>query len=160
MAKPTAPTTANTKPTSWANFSGGNGLPLGDGTEPGRDERGEHAAVGVPARAADRADANTTACRPSRTAAATVLNAETTRVATMTAGGDPRGEARSADVDLIWSGGLVRHGILLLLSRDWAWACQSGCSEGDARCAQLLSSYDNNNSNNPRRGTDRLRGAW
>jgi hypothetical protein len=30
---------------------------------------------------------------------------------------------------------------------------------GAKRRAQLLSSY-NNNSNNPRRGTDRLRGAW
>jgi len=29
---------------------------------------------------------------------------------------------------------------------------------GDAQCAQLLSSY--NNDNRPRRGTDLLRGAW
>jgi hypothetical protein len=33
-----------------------------------------------------------------------------------------------------------------------------GCSEAARRRARLLSSYDNN-SNNPRRGTDQLRGA-
>jgi hypothetical protein len=39
-------------------------------------------------------------------------------------------------------------------------AGHQGCSERGAKWgARLLSSY-NNNSNNPRRGTDQLRGAW
>ena len=49
--------------------------------------------------------ANTTAWTASRTAAATVLNAETTSTATQNDGGDPGREAGSADVDLGDGGG-------------------------------------------------------
>jgi hypothetical protein len=37
---------------------------------------------------------------------------------------------------------------------------QSGCLERVRGRAAMLSSWDNNNSNNPRCGTDPLRGAW
>ncbi|GAS94477.1 Hpt sensor hybrid histidine kinase [Mycolicibacterium canariasense] len=54
----------------------------------------------------------------------------------------------------------------VLLLRDWVEAelghvrpFRPGPERGAVKEARLLSSY-NNNSNNPQRGTDRLRGAW
>ena len=64
-----------------------------------------------------------------------------------------------------WSGALVfvlvDTDVLLLHEKGWAGG---ETTKGRSRVrrerkARLLSSY-NNNSNNPRRGTDRLRGAW
>nr|WP_157863540.1 hypothetical protein [Mycolicibacterium obuense] len=48
---------------------------------------------------------------------------------------------------------------MLLLFRDWLMRLATRPPESAATMARLLSSY-NNNSNNPRRGTDPLRGAW
>ncbi|BBX00446.1 hypothetical protein MMOR_13820 [Mycolicibacterium moriokaense] len=71
-----------------------------------------------------------------------------------------------------WSGGvlvvllvLVVVDIHVLLLHGWTgWdgrADHMGPLPSAARRkARLLSSYSNNNSNNPRRGTDQLRGAW
>jgi hypothetical protein len=49
----------------------------------------------------------------------------------------------------------------LLLLHGWAGHghADKACSERARDDATTLSSY-NNNSNNPRRGTDQLRGAW
>ncbi|BBY93979.1 hypothetical protein MGALJ_36480 [Mycobacterium gallinarum] len=51
---------------------------------------------------------------------------------------------------------LLLHGWLAGMGGQATWGYSRVRREGTAR---LLSSY-NNNSNNPRRGTDRLRGAW
>jgi hypothetical protein len=57
--------------------------------------------------------------------------------------------------------------MFVLLLRGWVGAelghvrpVRPGPERGAVKEARLLSSYNNNNSNNPRRGTDRLRGAW
>ena len=83
VANPTAPTTANTNPTSWANFSGGTGSFSVTGAEPRGDELREDQAVGVvDAGRASAPIAKTTACRPRMTAAATRLKLETISVMT------------------------------------------------------------------------------
>ena len=55
-AKPTTPTTANTKPTSWANFSGGTGSFSVTGPRRGATRRAEDQAVRMLTGAAPRAD--------------------------------------------------------------------------------------------------------
>ena len=55
-AKPTAPRHGEHETDELGELQRRHGLPLGHGTEPRRDERGEDPAVGVPARTADGAD--------------------------------------------------------------------------------------------------------
>jgi hypothetical protein len=93
-------------------------------------------------------------------AAATVLNAETRSVATMTnvvahaAKRGPRTSTRCGPAVMFDTR------MLLMLSMTGCEQATKGCSERGAKeRARLLSSY-NNNSSNPRRGTDQLRGAW
>ena len=94
------------------------------------------------------------------TAAATVLKADDDEGGHDDDRGDPRGEARSPDVDLSRASVVGCGTELLLLMSRLDVGMPEWLLRGNARAgAQLLSSY-NNNSNNPRRGTDRLRGAW
>ncbi len=165
-AKPTAPTTAKTKPTSCANFSGGTGSFSVTGAEPRCDERGEDQAVGVLARPAAAPIAKTTACSAEDDRGGDEADARHQQRDDQNGGGDPRGEARAANVDLIaglwscWAWFGCHEVTLLLLEGLGVSRPHQGRSErAREMSAAALSSY-NNNSNNPRRGTDRLRGAW
>ena len=113
VAKPTAPTTANTNPTSWANFSGGTGSFSVTGAEPGRDELGEDQAVGVLARPAGRADREHHGLHAEDHGRADEADARHQQRDDQNRRGHPRGEARTADVDLV-DGAVVlvfgRHG--------------------------------------------------
>ena len=125
-------------------------LALGDGPRPGSDEVGEDQPVRAWRGPRQALIANTTACAPKTTAAAGRLTADTnsattkTAVVTHAANRGPR-----TSTSLVF----VRHRNAPVLDE------LAGNARLSARAsANALS--DNNNSNNPRCGTDLLRGAW
>ena len=85
VANPTAPTTANTNPTSWANFSGGTGSRSVTGASLGATSFAKIRPYGCLRGPPSAPIAKTTACTPRITAAAARLKLETTSVITRTA---------------------------------------------------------------------------
>src|SRR5271166_316209 len=167
-ANPATPQTAKTKPTSWANFSGGTGSRSLTGPRRGATTVANTRPYGC-RRGPPRAPmAKTTACRPSTIAAATGLMAETIRTicrtaaVTQAANLGPRTSTRSGWAVVVL---LLLDTVRLLLDTPvarkrgrHAHGRIRGCFRVLRGTARLLSSYGN--SNNPRCGTDQLRGAW
>src|SRR5690349_2465592 len=85
VANPTAPTTANTNPTSWANFSGGTGSFSVTGASRGATSFAKIRPYGCLRGPAIAPIAKTTACTPRITAAAARLRLDTINVITRTA---------------------------------------------------------------------------
>ena len=160
--------TAKANPTSCANLSGGTGSFSLTGTSRGATTLAKISPYGCLRGPASAPIANTSACTPRMTAAAIRLTLLTSSAMTRTAvvtHAAKRGPRTST-----WStAGAVVPGdpssdvmevSLLLLERAGCEQARQGLLRASARDrAAELSSY-NNNSNNPRRGTGRLRGAW
>ena len=138
-------------------------LLLGDRSEAGCDEAAEQQAVGMltgPTPGADREDDG---LRAQNDGGGDRADGRRQQRRDDHDGGGPRREPRTANVHLVRCAGVRagRHGCAPVAREGLGWG---RTTKGRSRVrrerkARLLSSY-NNNSNNPRRGTDRLRGAW
>ena len=126
-ANPTAPTTANTKPTSWANFSGGTGSRSVTGPSRGATRRCEDQAVRMLAGPAPRADREHHRLQAEDHGRAGIADGRHQQRRDDHDGGHPGGEPRSAHVHLV-------GGALLVLVDMQSCSCcvgWAGCEQAD-----------------------------
>ncbi len=105
---------AKTKPTSWANFSGGTGSRSVTGLEPGCHDAGEYPPVGVLARAAERADGEDDGLHAQNERRRQRADGSDDERDHQDGGGDPGGEAGSAHVHGVWSVVVLLLGTVIL----------------------------------------------